>query len=178
MAKTRLGARYLEHQQPHPAAAHLQKAVQLDPHNQSALYTLQRALRADGQIAQADAVKKRLADLLLQRDRVEQSFLSAIQINNEGAALEKSRNLAAALEKYRAARDLAPSHSGIRVNYAVALIRLSRWKEGLDELSAFVRMEPDNPRWKAALDDALWQAPVSLGGQGRPPKSLAAGTRY
>ena len=77
-----------------------------------------------------------------------------------------------------AALDLVPSHVGIRVNFAVALLRLGQWKEGLAQLREAVRREPGNAMFQAVLNDALAQAPVEFGGLGRPPKSLSSGTRY
>jgi tetratricopeptide (TPR) repeat protein len=178
VSRTRLGAKYLELGKAHEGVVHLREAVRLEPHNQSALYNLQRALREDGQQEEAQAVKTRLAELLVEKDRAAQALLAAIQVNNQGAEMEKLGNLTGALEKYRAARSLVPEHTGIRVNFAVALLRLGRWKEGLAELGDVVRREPGNPMWQAALDDALWQAPVEFGGMGRPPKSLTSGTKY
>jgi tetratricopeptide (TPR) repeat protein len=178
VALTRLGAKYLEQGKAHPATVHLQEAARLDPHNQSTLYSLQRALREDGQEAQAEAVKRRLTDLLRERDRADQTLLAAIQLNNQGAEMETAGNLAGALEKYRAARGLLPDHMGIRVNFAIALLRLGRWKEGLAELREAVRREPDNVVWRAALEDAIAQAPVEFGGLGRPAKTWNGATKY
>jgi protein O-GlcNAc transferase len=178
VAQTRLGTEYLDQGKAHLAAVHLQEAARLDPKNQSTLYALQRALREDGQDEQADAIKKRLAELLREKDRDDQNFLAGIQLNNQGAELEKAGNLAGAMEKYRAALRLLPDHTGIRVNYAVALLRLGHWKEGLAELREAVRREPGNALWKAALDDALKQAPVEFGGQGQAGKTRKAGTKY
>ncbi len=178
VAQTRLGMKYLELGKPHDGAAHLQEAARLDPHNQSALYGLQRALREGGQPEQAKAVGKVLTELLLEKDTADQTQLAAIQLNNLGAEMEKAGNLAGALEKYRGARALAPHHTGIRVNLAVALLRQGLWKEGLAELREVVQQEPANALWKAALDDALRQAPVELGGLGRPAKAWTSGTKY
>jgi tetratricopeptide (TPR) repeat protein len=178
VALTRLGAKYLEQGKAHLATVHLQEAARLDPHNQSTLYSLQRALREDGQEAQAEAVKRRLTDLLRERDRADQTLLAAIQLNNQGAEMETEGNLAGALEKYRAARGLLPDHMGIRVNFAIALLRLGRWKEGLAELREAVRREPDNVLWRAALEDAIAQAPVEFGGLGRPAKTWNGATKY
>ena len=50
-----------------------------------------------------------------------------------------------ASEKYRAALALDPEHNGIRVNYAVALLRLGQWSKGLDELHEAALREPGNP---------------------------------
>jgi len=95
-------------------------------------------------------------------------MLAGIELNNQGANLEKAGDLAGALEKYRAARKLLPDHNGIRVNFAIALLRLGQWKEGLAELREAVRREPDNAVLKAALDDALAKA----------PEGLKSGTKY
>ena len=178
VAQTRLGSLYLDQGKAHLAVVHLQEAARLDPKNQSTLYGLQRALREDGQEAQAEAVKRRLTDLLRERDRADQTLLAAIQLNNQGAEMETAGNLAGALEKYRAARGLLPDHMGIRVNFAIALLRLGRWKEGLAELREAVRREPDNVLWRAALEDAIAQAPVEFGGLGRPAKTWNGATKY
>jgi len=178
VAQTRLGAEYLDQGKAHLAVAHLQEAARLDPTNQSTLYSLQRAFREDGQDEQADAVKKKLAEMLREKDKADQNLLAGIQLNNQGADLEKAGNLTGALEKYRAAVGLLPDHAGIRVNYAVALLRLGQWQQGLAELREAVRREPGNALWKAALDDALRQAPTQFGGQGQAGKPAKAGTKY
>ena len=178
VAQTRLGSEYLDQGKAHLAVAHLQEAVRLDPKNQSTLYSLQRAFREDGQEEQADAIKKKLAEMLREKDRADQNLLAGIQLNNQGADLEKAGNLRGAMEKYRAALQYLPAHVGIRVNYAVALLRLGQWQPGLAELREAVRREPDNALWKAALDDALKQAPVEFGGQGKAGKAQKPGTKY
>lgn len=178
VAQTRLGAAYLEQGKAETAASHLQEAARLDPKNQSTLYSLQRALREAGQPERADTVKKQLAELLIEKDKAEQTFLAAIQLNNQGADLEKAGNLQAALEKYRSARALLPEHTGIRANYAIALLRLGQWKEGLAELREVSRLEPENTLFKAALEDAVAQAPVEFGGLGKAAKRLIPATRY
>ena len=168
VAQTRLGSEYLNQRKPHPAVAHLREALRLDPKNQSTLYLLQRALREDGQMAEAGEINKRLAELLRDKDRDDQNSLTAIQLNNQGADLEKAGDIRGALEKYRAALALMPDHVGIRVNVAVALLRLGQWSQGLQELREALRRDPDNPKLKAALDDALSQAPVEFGGKAKP----------
>jgi tetratricopeptide (TPR) repeat protein len=100
-----------------------------------------------------------LSDLLRKRDRVRQNAVAAVRVNNEGASLEKAGNLSAALDKYREALNLSPEHVGIRVNYAVALLRLGQWTQGLTELHEALRRDPQNVKIKAALDDAIAQAP-------------------
>ncbi len=178
VAQTRLGSQYLEEGKAHLAAEHLREAARLDPRNQSTLYLLQRALRADGQTAEADGVKQKLAELLRDKDKDDQNLLAGIELNNQGADLEKAGNLAGAVEKYRAAQVLLPGHVGIRVNLAVALLRSGQWKEGLAELREAVRREPGNAVLQAALDDALAQAPVEFGGKGRAHAIPSTGTKY
>ncbi len=178
VAQTRLGEEYLSLEKAHLAVAHLQEAVRLDPDNQSTLYNLQAALREDGQAAQADAIKQRLAELLRKKDRDDQNSVTAIQLNNQGVDLEKAGDLHGAVEKYRAALDLYPEHAGVRVNYAIALLRLGEWGQGLTELREAVRRDPGNALLKAALDDAVTQAPVEFGGKGQAGKAPKTGTRY
>jgi tetratricopeptide (TPR) repeat protein len=175
VAQARLGTQYLAAGQTHPSVVHFQEAVRLSPSDQASLNGLQRALREDGQEEKADEVKRKLVELLRAKDKADQNSLTALRINNEGAALEKAGNMREAVEKYRQASALDPEHKGMRVNLAVALLRLGQWKEGLALLRDAARREPNNAVVKAALDDALTQAPVEFGGQGkaRPaPKPL------
>ncbi|MEO7142809.1 MAG: tetratricopeptide repeat protein, partial [Bryobacteraceae bacterium] len=102
VAQTRLGSQYLHQGQAHSAVAHLREAMRLNPKDQPALYNLQLALRQDGQLEQADAVKGKLEELLRARAKADQNALTAIQLNNRGAELEKAGDRRGALEKYRA----------------------------------------------------------------------------
>ena len=155
VAQYRLGAEYLHMAKIQQAIHPLQEAVRLDPENQSALYSLQMALRADGQLERASEVKQKLADLLRKRDKASENALTAVQLNNQGADLEKSGNLRGALEKYRAALDLYPEHVGIRVNVAAALLRLGQRSEGISELREALRRDPGNTAVKQALEHAV-----------------------
>lgn len=146
---------------------HFREAVRLSPWDQAALNGLQRALREDGQEQEADEVKKKLAELLRAKDKSDQNSLIAVRLNNEGAVLEKAGSLREAVEKYRQASELDPEHNGIRVNLGVALLPLGQWKEGLAQLREAAKREPNNAVLKAALADALTQAPVEFGGQGK-----------
>jgi len=177
VAQARLGTQYLAAGQAHAAVEHLQEASRLSPSDQATLNGLQRALREDGQEQQADEVKKKLAELLRAKDKSDQNSLIAIRLNNEGAALEKAGALREAVGKYRQASELDPEHNGIRVNLAVALLRLGEWKEGLVLLRDAARREPGNAVLKKALDEALAQAPVEFGGQGKSRTAPQAETK-
>ena len=170
VAQTRLGSEYRNQGRAHEAVLYLQRAVKLSPENQTALYNLQLALREDGQIEQSRQTRQRLTDLLRRRDTVSENALQAVQLNNEGANLEKAGNLIGALDKYQAALGLNPEHVGIRTNVAGALLRLGRWQAGLAQLREALRRDPDNPALKAALNDALAKAPVGTK-LSEPPKT-------
>lgn len=169
ISQYRLGAEYLRQGNAHEAVPHLRESFRLNPTNQSTLYSLQLALRQDGQIEEAQRIKQKLTELLRSIDKESQDAFAALRLNNQGAALEKTGDLRAALEKYRAARMLDPEHVGIRLNFGVALLRLGQWKEGLAELREALRRDPNNAQVKTALNDALEQAPVEFGGQSKSP---------
>jgi tetratricopeptide (TPR) repeat protein len=159
VAQYRLGAEYLRQSKPHLAVEHLRQAYQLNATDQSTLNALQIALRQDGNPEEANRLKQKLAELLREKAQVNQNHLTAIKLNNEGAVFQKSADLTGALAKYREASHLYPEHVGIRVNYAVALLRLGQWTEGLDELHRALLRDPNNAQIKASLRDALAQAP-------------------
>jgi protein O-GlcNAc transferase len=159
IAQYRLGAAYLRQDKAHLAVEHLEAAYRLNPTDQSTLNSLQAALRQDGRTEEAASIKKELAQLLRNKDRANQNALKGVKLNNEGAALEKSGDLRAALEKYREASSLYPEHVGIRVNYAIALLRVGQWTDGLTQLHEALQRDPGNEKIRAALKDALSQAP-------------------
>jgi protein O-GlcNAc transferase len=158
VAQARLGTLLLDNGTAHEAVEHLDIAVRLDPKNQSALNALQRALRQDGQAERAEAAKKKLAELLRERDEGDQKLVAALEINNRGAELEKAGDVRGALEKYRAALELLPDHVGIRVNLAVALLKSGQWEEGISQMREALRREPGDVKIQKALEDALAQA--------------------
>jgi protein O-GlcNAc transferase len=159
IAQYRLGSEYLHQGETGIAVSHLRQAVALNPDDQSALYALQTALRRDGQVEQARQAKDKLIELLRSRDKAAENALIGVQLNNQGAELEKSGNLRAAVEKYQRALELCPEHVGFRVNFAIALLRLGQWTQGIAELRDAVRRDPSNSTNQAALESALAQAP-------------------
>jgi tetratricopeptide (TPR) repeat protein len=165
VAQYRFGSELFHQGQKEAAIEHLQTAARLDPEDQSSLYTLQLALRAAGETERANQVKQQLTDLLRRRDLRNQNALAAVRLNNEGAKLEHAGDIRSAAEKYGEALKLNPDHNGIRVNHAVALLRLGQWSAGLAELKEALRRDPTNAQIKAALDDALRQAPPETAGR-------------
>ncbi|HEX7362329.1 MAG TPA: tetratricopeptide repeat protein [Bryobacteraceae bacterium] len=158
----RLGNEYLREHKTDLALKYLEAAYHLNPRDQSTLNSLQLALGRAGKKQEAEEIRQKLAALLAARDLANQKIVGAIQINNEGAKLQKEGDLRGALEKYRKALQLDPQHVGIRVNYAIALLRLGQWTDGLNELHEALRRDPGNAKIKAALKDALAQAPPAL----------------
>jgi tetratricopeptide (TPR) repeat protein len=158
VAQTRCGAKLLEMGNAHDAIPHLEAAARLDPKNQSALNSLQSALRKDGQPAAADAARRKLAEVIRERDRNDQALVAALEMNNRGASLEKSGDVPGAIEKYRAALALQPEHPGIRTNLATALIKAGQWEEGISQLREAARRDPHNTDLRNALDEAVEHA--------------------
>ncbi len=160
VAQYRLGAGYLRLDQPQAALQPLREAFRLNPTDQSTLNALQQALRKTGNIEEAASVKTQLTALLRDKDKGNQNWLAAIRLNNEAVQLEKAGDLSGALGKYREALKLYPEHVGIRVNYAVSLLRTGKWTDGLNQLHEALQRDPTNSTIQAALDDALKQAPA------------------
>jgi tetratricopeptide (TPR) repeat protein len=121
------------------------------PNDRGTLYNLMLALRRTGQIDESKAIEKRVAVLQQQTDRASEVGLAASGLNNDGIQLERSGNIRGALAKYRAALDLDPTGYGFRLNYALALCRLGRWQDGVEELREVLRVDPDNADAAKAL---------------------------
>ena len=77
-----------------------------------------------GRTDSADAVKQQLAALLKERDKNDQNLVTAMELNNRGAALEKSGDHPRCGREVPSALELYPDHVGIRTNLAVALLKL------------------------------------------------------
>jgi len=159
IARRRLGLELFRARRAADATPHLRAALRLAPTDQSAANTLLLALRQQGLSEEAAQVKERLVEMLRRIDRDSQREFNALRLNNDAVALEKQGNLAQAAEKYQQALDLDPTHNGIRVNLAVALLRLGRWQPGLDLLREALARDPNNAQIRAALADAERQQP-------------------
>lgn len=172
VAQTRLGSELLDQGKAQEALPHLREATRLDPQSQAALWSLQRALSQDGHPKQAEAVRKTLAALMRKKQQDSRNALAAIELNNQGAVLQKAGNLQGAMEKYRQALKLDPKHIGIRLNYAAALLHLGRWNEGVAELREIIREDPNNIEAQQALHYVLAHP---LPGQRQQPSVPADG---
>jgi tetratricopeptide (TPR) repeat protein len=151
-AQYELGSEYLAQGDARQAVVHLQLARKSMPKvTLAVLYKLDRALRAQGSTTEAQQFRLQAQALLAQDNQVNQHLIESQNLDNEGVALEKQGNVAAALAKYRAAVELNPQHSGFRYNYALALCRLGRWREGIGELNEILHSDPGNIEARRAL---------------------------
>jgi protein O-GlcNAc transferase len=150
-AQYELGSEYLSQGKPREAVVCLKRALIISPDDWGALYKLQRALRQAGDLVEANRYEARLRQLVHQDDQAGQHSMEAKHDDDEGVALEQRGDIAGALEKYRAACDLAPEQDGYRLNFALALCRLNRWDEGIAEMREIVRRDPNNADAQRAL---------------------------
>lgn len=160
VAQYRLGQEYMLEHRPALALEPLRTADRLRPNDQSTLNALLKALRETGHTEEAGQVKNRLSQMLAQRETTAQSELQAIQLNDEGAKLQSAGDLHGAMERYAAAVKLCPRNVTMHVNYAIAMLRLGQWTNGLNALHESLLLDPANAKIKAALQDALSQAPA------------------
>jgi tetratricopeptide (TPR) repeat protein len=162
-AQYRLGAQCLESGEPHKAVDHFRKALRHDPDDRATLYNLALALRRDGQMNEAKLVADKVSKIVQTRSEVAATGLAIGELNDAGMRLEKSGDIQAALEKYRAGLDLDPTDTVVRLNYGLALCRLARWQEGAEELREVLRLDPNNPEAAKALYMAIDQARAQRG---------------
>jgi tetratricopeptide (TPR) repeat protein len=163
LAQYRLGQLYLQDGRALRAVKHLKQALSYAPDDRATLYNLMLALRKTGKLEEAKPIEERMAELQHQSDRASEVGLAASGLNDEGIQLEKSGDIRGALAKYRAALDLDPTGFGFRLNYALALCRLSRWQDGVVELGEVLRLDPDNADAAKALYIAKEQAKAQPG---------------
>jgi len=157
-ARYRLGVEYMGRNKAAAALDHLREAYRLKPDDRGVVYNFARALRANGQAVESDAVIGKLAGQVKSSGSASEQLLQTRQLNDEGVALEKSGQIAAAVEKYKAALNIDPLLAPIRRNLGLALCRLSRWDEGIAELRETLRLYPDDAETTRALYIALDQA--------------------
>lgn len=150
-AQYELGSEYLSQGKPRDATVCLKKALSISPGDWGTLYKLQRALRQSGDTVAANRYDAELRQLVHQDDQANLHLMEAKRDDDEGVVLEQRGDIGGALEKYRAASELAPEQDGYRLNFALALCRLNRWNEGIAEIREIVRRDPNNADAQRAL---------------------------
>jgi Flp pilus assembly protein TadD len=81
---------------------------------------------------------------------------SAPALNNLAAALLESRQPEGAVASLRKAAELVPQNASLHANMGMVLARINgHLDEGIEELRLALRLSPNDPKVKAALDAAL-----------------------
>jgi tetratricopeptide (TPR) repeat protein len=93
--------------------------------------------------------------VMMQSRLAAEADMAAGKLNNEGVELERTGNLLAALDRYRAAIEINPFETSFRRNLALVLCRLERWTEGIAELEAVIEADPNDAAATRALYVAL-----------------------
>ena len=167
-ARYLLGREYLRKGKAAEAVEHLREAARLKPDHRAVMYNFSRALRKAGLTDESKGVDKKLSEILRSSAKATQNALLATTLGNAGVELEKSGNVTGAIEKYTAALELDPLRSGFRQNLGLALCRLGRWDEGIEELREAIRIHPDNQEATRALYIALERAAEAQGKKTKP----------
>jgi tetratricopeptide (TPR) repeat protein len=152
-ARTRyeLGRELLRAGQAREAVEHLRAASTARPDDQASLYSLARALQASGDPAAAAAAIEAIRTVRGRTERADRHAFEASRLNNEGVALEREGDLAAAQRKYAAALELDPLNTVFRRNLGLAWCRSGRWRDGAQELREVLRLDPNDAEAAKAL---------------------------
>ena len=146
------------------ATKHLLKAHELRPDEQSIVYNLTRALHKSGRKEESARYGKKLRRMTQAADKARENALKSARLHGTAVRLEKSGDYAAALNQYRAVLEFEPLHVVARRNMALVLCRLNRWDEGIEELQAILRADPNDAETSRALTIALDQAARATSG--------------
>ena len=129
------------------AMAGFRRAIELDPTNVEPYCGLGQALVAEGREHDAVEVMRRSVAELPRSHKAHFTL---------GATLERVLAWDQAAASYRASIDLYPLHADAYVRLArLCLFILDRPDEAVAALSVALELEPNDPRVRAALDEAL-----------------------
>ena len=146
------------------AADHFLRAHELQPSDQSVVYNLTRALHKAGRQEESVKYRELLSRMIASDNRARENELESARLHGEAVRLEKAGNYAEALDKYRAVLQFEPLNAVARRNLALVLCRLDRWDEGIEELEAILRDNPDDIETARAHAIVLDQAREHEGG--------------
>jgi Tfp pilus assembly protein PilF len=128
------------------AAAHFEKALQMQPDDYLALMTMGVTRFYQGRVPEA---------IEYAQGAIRSDPRAAKAHNLLGMALAKQNRNDAALDEMRRASQLAPKNAEIRNNLGLALAQLGRFPEAIDEFHEAVRLDPDKAAAHANLGLAL-----------------------
>lgn len=116
------------------AAAHLRRALEIEPRQLETRFELVAAYRALGDMEQAGAQLKVLQDARPSDPRV--TYIAALLASDRG-------NLDEAINGFREALRRDPSLVGVRHDLGVAYVKQQRWAEAIDIFAELSRRQPD-----------------------------------
>ena len=159
MAHYQLALELLRRGEARAASGHLLRAHELSPEDQSVVYNLTRALHVAGRRAESIKYRQLLARMIESGDVARENELETARLHGEAVRLEGEGRYGEALDRYRNVLRIAPLNVVARRNLALVLCRLDRWYEGIDELEAILRDNPDDAETARTLAIVLDQAP-------------------
>ncbi|MBA3768265.1 MAG: tetratricopeptide repeat protein [Acidobacteria bacterium] len=122
-------------QQLEEAAAHLRRALEVDPRHSEVRFDLLTAYRELGDAAQALGQLKLLEDARPSDPRV--IYIAALLASDRG-------DLSAALNGFREALRLDPTLLGAWQDLGLANIKLGRWSDAIETFAELVKRQPDS----------------------------------
>lgn len=146
------------------AADRFLEANRLRPSDQSVVYNLSRALHQAGRHEESKRYRGELGHMIQAADKARENELETARLHGEAVRLEQDGDFAAAISKYREVLEFEPLNPVARRNLALALCRVERWDEGIAELRAILRDNPDDAETARALTIALDRSPGGSSG--------------
>ena len=140
------------------AADHLLRAHELSPEDQAILYNLTRALHSAGRAAESRIFRDKLSAMIAANDQARENEIETARLHGEAIRFEGAGHYAEALDTYRKVLEFEPLNVVARRNYALVLCRLERWEEGIQELEAILRDNPDDAETARVLTIVLDQS--------------------
>lgn len=141
------------------AADRFLEAYRLRPGDQSVAYNLARALHQAGRLEESMRYRGELGHMIQAADKARENELETARLHGEAVRSEQDGDYVAAISKYREVLEFEPLNPVARRNLALALCRVERWDEGIAELRAILRDNPDDVETVRALTIALDRSP-------------------
>ena len=141
------------------AADRFLDAYGLRPSDQSVVYNLARSLHQAGRLEESKRYRGELDHMIQAADKARENELETARLHGEAERSEQDGDYVAAISKYREVLEFEPLNPVARRNLALALCRVERWDEGIAELRAILRDNPDDAETARALTIALDRSP-------------------
>jgi tetratricopeptide (TPR) repeat protein len=165
-----LGKLYQEVGDEKRAIAEFEAADRFRPNDQDVIFRLYRIYIRDGDSANAARLLKELKDLLASQNAQSQNQAKATVLNNTGVELEKSGDLAGALDQFDKAAQRDVTNVVFQRNAALILCKLGRTDEAIRRLRDILAVDPDEAETLQILAVANEMATASPGKKRSPPE--------